>query len=239
MAFQLEKKLADAFQTVRPSAQLLQKTEHAMHAALHDQQKKQKPKILRYATSAACAAAICLAVFLGVWQWLVPVDQTGQPGEQLLSIDSELYQKAAARTAIEPYHSASLSTQEIMDELHQSLAARNDSDAGELIADGVCSRVAYYQIPTNGQPAALLTVRLTSILHCENAPRRLKNGDQITVVCFPSDLSNPTEDAAYRFSLSTARDGNVYSDDGMLVAETAWLLYGAWQQTAETQQVHP
>lgn len=236
MAFQPEKKLADAFHAVRPSEELVRETEHAMHAALLGQQTKQKPKILRYAASAACAAVICLSVFLGVWQWLVPADRTGQPSTQLLSSDPELYRKAAARTAVEQYGCASPSMQEMIDELHQSL---NDSDAGELIADGVCRRVEYYQIPASDQPAALLTVRLTAIQHCENAPRRLKNGDQITVVCFPSELSNPAEDTPYRFSLSTAQDGNVYSDDGILLAESAWLLYGAWQQTAEAQQVHP
>ena len=60
MTFQFEKKLADAFQAVRPPEQLVQKTEQSMHAALHRQQKKQPPRIVRYAASAACAAAGCI-----------------------------------------------------------------------------------------------------------------------------------------------------------------------------------
>ena len=241
MAFQPEKNLAGAFQTVRPSEELVQKTEQAMHAALCTPQKTRKPKILRYASFAACAAAVALAVFLSIWQRWIPADRTGQPGTQLLAIHADLYQKAAVRTAVEPYNCASPSTQEMLDALRQTLAEQNHSAAGELIADGVCSRVEYYQIPVSGQPIAFLTIRLTAILHCENAPQKLKNGDQITVVCFPSDLPNPTADETtqYRFSLSTSADGNVYSsDDETMLAKNAWLLHEAWQQTAEAQQIY-
>ena len=233
MTFQFEKKLADAVQAVRPPEQLVQKTEQSMHAALHRQQKKQPPRIVRYAASAACAAAICTAVFLSVWQWWIPHDWTGQPGAQLCAIDADMYRASAARTAAEQLISAPPSIQELLDTLHQSLSAQNASKPGELIADGVCKRVEYYQIPTSGQPVALLTVRLTAILNIKNEPKRLKNGDQITVVCFPPDLPNPPEDgtAKYRFSLSTSRDGNVYSpDDETLLAESAWLLHDAWPQ---------
>ena len=171
MAFQAEKKLADAFHAVRPSEELVRETEHAMHAAQRSQQKAHKPKVLRYASSMACAAMIGLAVFLGIWQWWIPADRTGQPGTQLLAIHADLYQNAAARTAVDPYTCASPSTQEMLDTLRQTLAEQNHSAAGELIVDGVCSRVEYYQIPANDQPVALLTVRLTAILHCEKAQK--------------------------------------------------------------------
>ncbi len=225
------KKLADVFDPIKPSAELLAKTEAMMRAAQTPKPAARKPIVFRAVALAACLLLVCSAA-LTYALTAFPSDLTGSPGPGLTALTaSDASRSAVSMTAAQR---APLTTAEL------TVKAQNThgATAAAMLAEAVCTEAVIY-VPDTAQTgftaAIFATFRLKSVDFRQNLPHKIQNRDKITAVILCYDdaakdsafaMLDTTGETAYTLWLSTSADGNLYAEDGATVlASSAWMLH--------------
>ena len=225
------KKLADVFDPIKPSAELLAKTEAMMRAAQKTKPAARKPIVFRAVAMAACLLLICSAALTYALTTL-PSDLTGSPGPGLIPADAPSISRSAA--PLPAAQRPALTTAELVTKAQNTHGAT----AAAMLAEAVCTEAVAYTHDTDqaGFVAAIFaTFRLQSIDFSLNLPQTIKKRDKITAVilCYDDDAKeaaiaqlDPSGETAYTLWLSTSADGDLYAEDGTTVlAYSAWMLH--------------
>lgn len=221
------KKLADVFDPIKPSAELLAKTEAMMRVAQKPKSAPRKPLVFRAVAIAACLLLICSAALTAI-----PSDLTGSPGPGLILADAPNTGRSAVPSVAIQRPTPTTA------ELTVKAQNTHGATAAALLVKAVCTDAVTY-VPDNAQAgfvsAIFATFRLQSIDFSLNLPQKIEKRDKITAVilCYDDaakeaalaelDISGET---AYSLWLSTSADGDLYAEDGATVlAYSAWMLH--------------
>ena len=225
------KKLADVFDPIKPSAELLAQTEALMRAAQRPKPAARKPIAFRAVAMAACLLLICSAALTYALTAL-PSDLTGVPGPGLTALAAS----DASRSAV-PMPATQRAP---LTEAELTIKAQNThgTTAAAMLAEAVCTDAVTY-VPDNDQAgftaAIFATFSLKSIDFRLNLPQEIKKRDKITAVILCYDdaakdsalaMLDTSGETAYKLWLSTSADGDLYAEDGATVlASSAWMLH--------------
>ena len=225
------KKLADVFDPIKPSAELLAQTEAMMRAAQKPKPAPRKPIVFRAVAMAACLLLICSAA-LTYALTAIPSDLTGAPGPGLILADAP----NTSRSAV-PVTAAQRPAPSTV-ELTVKAQNTHGATAAALLAKAVCTDAVTY-VPDNDQAgfvsAIFATFRLQSIDFSLNLPQKIEKRDKITAVilCYDDAAKeaalaalDTSGETAYSLWLSTSADGDLYAENGTTVlAYSAWMLH--------------
>ena len=228
----MHKQLAKELESIKPSAELLAKTEALMRSAPQPIRKPHtgKPQLLRFAAAAACfilIGAAALGYFLGTAS-----DLTGSPGVGLTLVSAE----GTVNRNMAPVP-ASLAHQLTIDELVVRARNTHGVTAAAVLAKAECTDITVYAPQSNDSfaYAVFCTFRLQAIEFSDKSPEKLDRKDRITAVCLCYDDAalqtvlttlDASGESSYRIWLSTAADGNLYAENGIdVLADSAWMLH--------------
>lgn len=235
------KKLSDIYEPIKPSAELLRKTEALMRTEPQKNRSvpRRRPMVMRAAALAACLMLVCSAAFAYILH-VSPSDYTGEPGPGLAAVPAE----RGVRMIAQPMSLEALTDAPPLDELVAQLdvAAMNacGANAGELIVKGVCTDINEY-LPASPSDAGFASVflsdlEITDVLYARNTPHDYRGGDKITALLFRYDVAlpdipDPAGTEEYLFCLSTTADGNVDAENGAdTLVYSAWILHSFYPQ---------
>ncbi|MBR5519780.1 MAG: hypothetical protein IKU55_03585 [Clostridia bacterium] len=222
-------KLADVFEPIRPSAALLAQTEALMRSAPQPTPIRRKPTVLRFVAAAACLVLICSAAFAF---FAAPSDLTATPGDGLVAVSLG---SDTLRIAAPPLADQSLLTTA---ELTAKSRNTHGANAAAMQAQAICTDVTVYapEAENAGFVAVIFAdFKLREISYLHAAPEAIEQGDKITAVIFCYEEAekedalaqlDTTGETTCVLGLSTAADGNLYTEDGATVlAYSAWMLH--------------